>query len=234
MKFQEVILLSLVAGSTSALQGIWQQCGGQNWTGGTTCTAGNTCVFKNTWYSQCRPGGTTISTTTSSSTSASPSSNPSGLGIGVTYKATFTVYGSGDANNSPNCQTAGNACGFYSSPGFAAAASQNLFGVAGGQGAGPACGTCWKLVGETDSSGNALSNAGTSIVVMINNLCPGGGNSVCSPATLTDTNQYGANVDFDICSDSGASAAFFPKGFGLAVGSATQVDCSQWSGTIVH
>lgn len=97
MKFQEIVLLSLIAGSASALQGIWQQCGGQNWTGGTTCTAGNTCVFRNTWYSQCRPGGTTTSTTTSSSTSASPSSNPSGLGIGVTYKATFTVYGAGMA-----------------------------------------------------------------------------------------------------------------------------------------
>ena len=85
---------------------------------------------------------------------------------GPTYKASFTYYGSGDSFGSPNCQTDTAACGFFTSPGFSAAVSQNLYGVGPGAGAGPACGTCWKLVGETDSSGNALSNAGTSIVVM--------------------------------------------------------------------
>lgn len=109
------------------------------------------------------------------------------------------------------------------------------FGVGPGAGAGPACGTCWKLTGQTDSSGNALSNAGTSIVVMVNNLCPASGNPLCSQSGLTGTNQYGANVNFDLCSDSGAQAAFFGNnGVGLAIGTASQVDCSQWSGTIVH
>ena len=87
--------------------------------------------------------------------------------------------------------------------------SQNLFGVGPGAGAGPACGECWKLTGETDSSGNPLTNAGTSIVVMINNLCPADGNPLCAQNGLTGTNQYGANVNFDLCSDSGAETAFF-------------------------
>lgn len=113
--------------------------------------------------------------------------------------------------------------------------SQNIFGVGPGAGAGPACGTCWKLTGETDSSGNALSNSGTSIVVMVNNLCPAQGNPLCSQSGLTGTNQYGANVNFDLCSDSGAQEAFFgDSGVGLALGTATQVDCSQWSGTVNH
>jgi hypothetical protein len=46
-----------------------------------------------------------------------------------TYKASFTEYGSGDSNGSPNCNTATTACGFYTSPGYSAAVSQNLFGV---------------------------------------------------------------------------------------------------------
>jgi hypothetical protein len=94
------------------------------------------------------------------STSTAPASS------GATYKASFTHYGAGDSFGSPNCQTNTAACGFFTSPGFSAAVSQNLYGAGPGAGAGPACGTCWKLVGVTDSSGNALSNAGTSIVVM--------------------------------------------------------------------
>lgn len=109
------------------------------------------------------------------------------------------------------------------------------FGVGPGAGAGPACGTCWKLTGQTDSSGNPLSNAGTNIVVMVNNLCPAQGNPLCSQPDLSSTNQYGANVNFDLCSDSGAQTAFFGNnGVGLAIGTAEQVDCSQWSGAVVH
>lgn len=152
----------------------------------------------------------------------------------MTYKASFTFYGSGDSFGSPNCQTDTTACGFFTN-GFNAAVSQNLFGVGPGAGAGPACGTCWKLVGETDSSGNPLSNAGTSIIVMVDNLCPAQGNPLCAQNGLTGTNQYGANVNFDLCKDSGAAAAFFGNdGVGLAVGTATQVSCSEYSGTVEH
>ncbi|KAI9809435.1 MAG: hypothetical protein M1827_006872 [Pycnora praestabilis] len=154
-----------------------------------------------------------------------------------TYKATFTHYGSGDSFGSPNCQTATAACGFYTSPGYSAAASQNLFGKGPGQGAGPACNTCYRLTGQTDSSGNKLANGNPSIVVKVNNLCPATGNPLCSQNGLSGTNQYGANVDFDLCSDSGAAKAFFPNypnGVGLIVGSATLVSCSQWSGSDVE
>ena len=90
-----------------------------------------------------------------------------------TYKASFTEYGSGDQNGSPNCNTDTTACGFYTSPGYSVAVSQNLYGAGPGQGAGPACDTCYKLTIETDSSGNSVSNAGNSIVVKVTNLCPG-------------------------------------------------------------
>jgi hypothetical protein len=92
---------------------------------------------------------------------------------GQTYKASFTEYGGGDQNGSGNCNTITTACGFYTSPGYSAAVSQNLYGAGPGQGAGPACDTCYKLTIETDSSGNNVSNAGNSIVVKVTNLCPG-------------------------------------------------------------
>ena len=140
-------------------------------------------------------------------------------------------YGAGDDNGSPNCNTATAACGFYNEPGYNAAASQNLFGVGPGAGAGPACNTCWQLSPETDSSGNPLSGA-NSIVVKVNNLCPADGNPLCAQNGLGGTNQYGANVNFDLCIDDGAAGALFgSSGVGLAVGSATQVSCSEWSGS---
>lgn len=114
-----------------------------------------------------------------------------------TYKSSFTMYGSGDTFGSQNCQTTSAACGFYTSPGYSAAVSQNLYGVGPDQGAGPGCGTCWALTGETDSSGNALSNAGTGIVVKVNNLCPGAAadgnpaNPLCSQPTTSDSNSVG-------------------------------------------
>ena len=176
-----------------------------------------------------------ISTTPATSTLAAKPATSSLATSGTTLKSSFTFYGAGDTFGSPNCNTNTAACGFFTEPGFSAAASQNLFGVGPGAGAGPGCGTCWQLTAETDSSGNALSNAGNSIVVMVNNLCPADGNPLCAQSTLQDTNQYGANVNFDLCRDSGASAALFgSSGVGLAVGTAVQVDCSAYSGTVVH
>ena len=120
----------------------------------------------------------------------------------------------GDQNGSPNCADNGGACGLTVS-GYSAAVSQNLFGVGGGAGAGPACGTCWKLVSGSHE-----------VTVTVNNLCPAGAlNPLCSQSSLSDTNSEGANVNFDLCSDSGASAAFFGSGGGLLVGTATKVDC---------
>ena len=50
----------------------------------------------------------------------------------ATYKSSFTFYGAGDTFGSPNCNTNTAACGFYTSPGFSAAASENIFGVGPG------------------------------------------------------------------------------------------------------
>lgn len=88
---------------------------------------------------------------------------------------------------------------------------------------------------ETDSSGNKVSNAGNSIIVEVTNLCPASGNPLCAQNGLSGTNQYGANINFDTCIDSGASAALFGNsGVGLGVGTAQEVSCSQYSGTVVH
>ena len=81
-----------------------------------------------------------------------------------------TSYGAGDSFGSGNCNTATAACGFYNNPGYNAAISQAVFGVGPGAGAGPACGTCYKL----------MPDGGSSIVVKINNLCPDDGNPLCS------------------------------------------------------
>lgn len=60
------------------------------------------------------------------------------------------------------------------------------------------------------------------------------GNPLCAQQTTSDTNQYGANVNFDTCIDSGASDALFgSSGTGLAIGQAEEVDCSEWSGSVI-
>ncbi|KAB2575840.1 putative endoglucanase v-like protein [Lasiodiplodia theobromae] len=149
---------------------------------------------------------------------------------GTTYKATMTAYGSSDNNGSGNCVKTG-ACGFYFNPGYSAAVSQNLYGAGPGEGAGPACGKCYALTAEKDSTGNTLSGTKT-VVVRVDNLCPASGNNVCSMGSLSETNSYGANVNFDLCIDSGANTAVFGgNDIGLAQGTAEEVDCSQWSGT---
>lgn len=86
------------------------------------------------------------------------------------------------------------------------------------------------MTGLTDSSGKDLPNKGTSIVVMVSNLCPADGNPLCSQATTTDTNSYGANVNVDLCSDSGAASAFFGddlnEGIGMVIGTVEEVNCN--------
>jgi len=238
-----VILAAL--GSSAYAAGtvaVYGQCGGQGYTGSTTCAAGSHCVANGVYYSQCLPvSSTTAAAATTKAATSAKSTSPAqtsavAAGSGTTYKASFTEYGEGDSFGSPNCQTASAACGFYTTgaTGYSAAVSQNEFGVGPGGGAGPACGTCWRLTAETDSSGNTLSNAGNSIIVKINNLCPASGNPLCAQNGLTGTNQYGANLNFDTCIDSGASAALFGNsGVGLAIGTAEEVSCSLWSGNIV-
>ncbi|KAL1590091.1 hypothetical protein WHR41_01201 [Cladosporium halotolerans] len=230
-------LAILLVGTAIAQSPAYGQCGGQGWSGSTSCVSGYTCKAQSQWYSQCLPGsgsgGNNPTTTSTKPASSSPTNGGSGSN-GKSYTASFTQYGSTDTWGSGNCQTKTTACGFYTQ-GYNAAVSQNVFGVGPGAGAGPGCGTCWKLTIQTDSSGRRVSNAGNSIVVMVTNLCPAQGNPLCAQSGLSGTNQYGANVNFDLCIDSRANSALFgSSGVGLGVGSAVQVDCSQWSGSVVR
>ncbi|MCJ1286521.1 hypothetical protein MMC26_005867 [Xylographa opegraphella] len=165
----------------------------------------------------------------------------------ISYTSTFTQYGAGDTRSSGNCNTATAACGFYSFPGYNAAASQNLFGVGDGQGAGPGCGLCWQLTPEFLDDGVTQIAGANAIVVKVNNLCPANGNVLCAQNDLSgqSRNQYmgelsayigpekDATVNFDLCIDDGAAAQLFgSSGTALAIGTATQVPCSGWSGSL--
>ncbi|KAI1347242.1 RlpA-like double-psi beta-barrel-protein domain-containing protein-containing protein [Xylaria sp. FL0043] len=138
------------------------------------------------------------------------------LGALAQLKASFTEYGSGDANGSGNCVTSNNACGFAGG-GYTAALSQAQFGAGPGQGAGPACGTCYQLTITSNLDGSPTTQK--SIKAKIDNLCPINGNPICNVP-----NSYGADIHFDLCIDSGAPGAFFTSG-GAGLGTAQQVSC---------
>ena len=94
--------------------------------------------------------------------------------------------------------------------------SENLFGTGLGGGAGETCGKCYQLTAVSDQAGNPFpAGAGDFIVVKVNNLCPKAENPLCSQNGLSGTNQYGANVNFDVCKDAGAAKAFFGCSSGM-------------------
>ncbi|MCJ1298611.1 hypothetical protein MMC08_001401 [Hypocenomyce scalaris] len=70
---------------------------------------------------------------------------------------------------------------------------------------------------------------------MVNNLCPADVNpEQCGQTDLSgdSTNAEGATVNFDLCIDDGAASQFFGSSpQQLAVGTAMQVSCSDWSGS---
>ena len=53
-----LIFSNSISAQTCSL--LWQQCGGQGWTGPTCCVAGSYCSKQDNWYSQCLPGSTTL------------------------------------------------------------------------------------------------------------------------------------------------------------------------------
>lgn len=61
----------------SAQQSLWGQCGGLNWSGPTTCASGNYCKYINDWYSQCLPGGPSVTTQAPSTTTTTTQQPPS-------------------------------------------------------------------------------------------------------------------------------------------------------------
>jgi len=77
--------------------------------------------------SNAKASTTAVAQAATSAKSTSPAASTS-VASG-SYKASFTEYGSTDDNGSGNCNVATTACGFYTSPGYSAAVSQNEFGV---------------------------------------------------------------------------------------------------------
>ncbi|KDR68065.1 hypothetical protein GALMADRAFT_272730 [Galerina marginata CBS 339.88] len=136
-------------------------------------------------------------------------------------KTTFTMY---SGCNMPACGKA--------ATGYTAAINQLAFGSAPGIGPGDACGRCFALTANADPYSPAYAGPFSSIVVKVTDLCPVQGNQqFCGQTKSTPNNSFGAPFHFDICEDTGGSAAFFPSGHGALSGTFTEVSCSQWSGS---
>ncbi|KAJ7281954.1 RlpA-like double-psi beta-barrel-protein domain-containing protein-containing protein [Mycena rebaudengoi] len=136
--------------------------------------------------------------------------------------ASFTNYG---GCNQPACGVA--------STGFSAAMNQQAFGSVPGLGPGDACGRCFAITGNSDPFSPAFPGPfGKSIIVKVTDLCPVAGNEEwCGQSASAPQNKHGKAVHFDICTDTGGAAQFFPSGHGALTGTFSEVSCSQWSGS---
>jgi len=195
--------------------------------GATTCVAGAVCTFSSAYYSQCLPGSSGATTTpptttaTSSSTTTTTPSSAGGYVQTVSGKSSFTYY---SGCNQP-------ACGIAAS-GYTAAINQLAFGAPTGVGPGDACGRCFSLTGEADPYSPAYTGPFHTIIVKVTDECPVAGNQAfCGQTTADLTNSFGQPFHFDICQDTGGSAAFFPSGHGALTGTFQEVSCSLWSGS---
>lgn len=191
--------------------------------------------------------GTTTTTSNNNSTMGSGGGGDSSGNIGKMYKSSITRYGQGPPGTpgtDSHCQAHEGSCGNNPKTGFTAAASEFLYfhggdgvgsqGNRGGGSGGLSCGTCWKIWGGSDMSGNTITN--TPIVVLITNECatqlPGQEKNLCSQTSYEDANSLGDNINMDLCMDSGATQAFWGNPpWGATSGQAQQVDCGQWCGT---
>ncbi|KFA68016.1 hypothetical protein S40285_10114 [Stachybotrys chlorohalonatus IBT 40285] len=173
--------------------------------------------------------GAVIGTHNASDRGAEPSSSAvavpteDDVAVGSTFTASFTYYGSGDSGEGESCLNYGSACGFLADPGFTVQVSENLYGQ------GITCGTCWRL-DPTHSDENQPMNS--SIVAVINEMCPALGYPICGQRDLDSVNSQNAQVNFNLCVDTGAWDAFAGRnsGIGLALGTVTRVDCDEWEG----
>jgi hypothetical protein len=93
------------------------------------------------------------------------------------------------------------------------------------------CGTCWRLRADVDA-GKELVNR--TIVVLVNEICPAEGYPICGQKNLTSVNSFDAQVNFNLCGNTGASDALFGfnSGVDMAIGKATRVDCKEWKGKV--
>lgn len=87
---------------------------------------------------------------------------------------------------------------------YTAAASQALFDTNGATWCGGGCGKCYNLTSTGSSACSSCGSgatAGTSIIVMVSNLCPYNGNEKWCP-NVHQTNDYGYSYHFDIMAES--------------------------------
>ncbi len=86
------------------------------------------------------------------------------------------------------------ACG-KASYGYTAAINQLAFGAPGGQGAGDACGRCFRVTATKDPYSPWFEGPFKSIVVKVTNLCPYQENEDwCGQSLTKRLNQFGASV----------------------------------------
>lgn len=113
-------------------------------------------------------------------------------------QATTTVY----QDESPGACGCGPSINPYT---FTAAGSPIIFGNGSWCGAG--CGQCFQLTstGASPPDQGDGGGVGTSIVVLITNLCPYEGNEIWCPEA-GNTNVYGYSAHFDIDASSGGGA----------------------------
>jgi len=82
---------------------VYQQCGGNGWTGGTSCVSGTVCTVVNEWYHQCLPGsgggnptttgGGSVPTTTGGGSSPAPTGGSGAAGaLHAKFKAKGKLY----------------------------------------------------------------------------------------------------------------------------------------------
>lgn len=121
------------------------------------------------------------------------------------------------------------ACGQYAASGYTAAMNQLSFGAPAGAGPGDACGRCFSLTGTVDPS-TGSTGPFNSIVVKVTDLCSIE-EGICGQTLSNPTGSDGQPMHFKLCSDTGASGAFFPSGSESLIGQFQEVSCSQWSGS---
>ncbi|KAF8261640.1 endoglucanase V-like protein [Lactarius quietus] len=139
----------------------------------------------------------------------------------------------GNASFTQHAGCAAPACG-QNATGFTAAISQLTYGAPPNLGPGDACGRCFSVTANADPFSNFTGPFNTVVVkAQISALLIRERTDAlwCSQTQANPLNQYNMTVHFDLCTDTGAAAAFFPTGHEALTGTYTEVSCQQWAGT---
>ena len=114
------------------------------------------------------------------------------------------------------------------------------------------CGTCWRVTNAHDLThfgpnkiplqgpvrANSQANKPGGMVVMINNSCGADPKSVvgaCNQTPQSPIDRLNSQSVLDLCTGTDAVQQFFgEKKAGMAIATATQVDCKEWDGQQRH